>query len=47
MQAIIPPGKKVYWCPQMRVYGDIRELTLAVGNMGTADSGSPPMHKTR
>jgi len=39
--------KKIYESPELRVYGDIRELTLAAGNMGTADNGTPPMHKTR
>jgi len=40
-------NKKIYESPELRVYGDIRELTLAAGNMGTADNGSPPMHKTQ
>jgi len=26
------PVRKPYRCPNVRVYGDIRELTLALGN---------------
>ncbi len=40
-------NKRIYKSPELRVYGDIRELTLAAGNMQTADNGTPPMHKTQ
>jgi len=38
--------KKSYQQPQLQVYGDLRNITQAVGNMGGSDGGTPPMHKT-
>ena len=41
------PSKKAYQQPELQVYGDLKEITQSVGNMGTApDGGSPPTHKT-
>ena len=40
----IPP-KKPYAEPQLLVYGDIREITQAVGGMGNSDNGQGPMNK--
>ena len=37
---------KPYKRPTLTVFGNIRELTLNVGNMGLADGGASPMHKT-
>lgn len=33
------PQKKIYHPPQLSVYGDIRELTQAVGLSGKNDGG--------
>ena len=38
--------KKNYAPPKFLVYGDIRDVTKAVGNMGATDGGSPPNQKT-
>ena len=44
-------GKKVsrkpYSTPKLHQYGNIREITQAVGNTGTADGGGPPKFRTR
>jgi hypothetical protein len=32
--------KKAYHRPQLRIYGDIRELTQSAGNTGAMDSGT-------
>ena len=34
------PRKKQYHSPVLSIYGDIRQLTLAVDNMGMADGGA-------
>ena len=33
------PKKKPFQTPELIVYGDIREITLAVGKFGAADGG--------
>ncbi len=33
-------ARKPYHKPELMVYGDIRELTQTVGNMGAKDGGS-------
>jgi hypothetical protein len=38
--------KKNYAPPKFLVYGDIRDVTKAVGNMGATDGGGPPNQKT-
>lgn len=38
--------KKIYQSPQLVIYGRIREITHAVGNMGNSDGGSQPKHKS-
>ena len=38
--------KKNYAPPQFFVYGDIRDVTNAVGTMGATDGGGPPNQKT-
>ena len=40
------PAKKPYETPKLFVYGDIREITKNVGNMGAADGGMSPNDKT-
>ena len=32
-------AKKTYTTPELVVYGDVRELTLTVGNRSTVDDG--------
>lgn len=39
-------ANKAYMRPTLTVYGTIRDLTKAVNNMGGADNGNPPRHKT-
>lgn len=39
-------AKKPYAAPQVFVYGDIREVTRAVGNKGAADGGKGATDKT-
>lgn len=34
------PGKKQYQSPQLVTYGNIREITKAVGPMGNTDNGT-------
>jgi hypothetical protein len=36
------PAKKPYESPRLEVYGDIREVTDAGGNMGMLDNGTNP-----
>lgn len=38
--------KKTYSTPKLVVYGDVREITQAVGNMGSADGGAGGTSKT-
>jgi len=38
--------KKNYAPPKFLVYGDIRDVTKAVGNMSATDGGGPPNQKT-
>lgn len=38
--------KKSYQPPKMFIYGDIRELTQNVGNMGAGDGGGGATSKT-
>ena len=38
---------KPYAAPRLERYGDVRAITNSVGNMGNADNGTSPMHKTR
>ena len=43
-----PPPRKPYRAPVVRVYGDIRAITRAIGNTGASDGGSVvQMKKTR
>ena len=39
-------SKKVYEKPALVVYGDIREITQAVGNTGNKDGGAGAASKT-
>jgi hypothetical protein len=41
-----PSSKKTYQVPSLRVYGDIRVLTQAVGMMGHGDGGMAPAAMT-
>ena len=41
-----PRARKTYARPQLLRYGNISEITRNVGNMGSADNGNPPTHKT-
>jgi hypothetical protein len=34
------PSKRAYTTPELHVFGDIRQLTKAVGNMGLTDGGT-------
>ena len=38
-------ARKPYATPKVRAYGNIRDITLGVGNTGTKD-GAPGSHKT-
>ena len=40
-------NKKAYQSPQLLTYGDIREITQAVGESKTLDGGGDPMDKTQ
>jgi hypothetical protein len=39
-------AKLPYKKPELTIYGDLRQVTQTAGNMGKADSGMSPMHKT-
>lgn len=39
-------AKAPYEAPRLRVYGDVRDMTQAVGNMGGDDGGGSPNHKS-
>jgi hypothetical protein len=39
--------KQPYEAPVPLVYGDVRQITQAVGNMGASDNGMAPTHKTQ
>lgn len=43
---VCPSDKKKFDPPTLTVYGDLRTLTLNVGNMGNSDNGSGSMQKT-
>ena len=36
-------GRKVYRSPQVRVYGNIRDITQTVGPVGKVDNADPSM----
>lgn len=38
--------KKTYSSPKLVVFGDVREITQNVGNMGAADGGAGATSKT-
>ena len=40
------PTKKLYKRPQLFVYGDVREITRTVGDMGQLDGGTGMNSKT-
>jgi pyruvate/2-oxoglutarate dehydrogenase complex dihydrolipoamide acyltransferase (E2) component len=40
-----PGTRKAYAAPKVRAYGNIRDITLGVGNTGNRD-GAPGSHKT-
>lgn len=40
------PVRRPYTKPRLTRYGNIAEITTAVGNMGASDNGMPPFHKT-
>jgi hypothetical protein len=40
-------NKSGYSAPRLVTYGDVREITQAVGNMGNADGGGSPDNKTQ
>lgn len=39
------PAKKPYHSPQMRIYGNIREVTQGSGSNGNRDSPSAPVRR--
>jgi hypothetical protein len=39
--------RKPYRSPHVSIYGDIREITKAVGNMGKGDGGAGKTDKTQ
>jgi hypothetical protein len=39
-------GKKPFETPKLSVYGDIRDITQAVGKVGNSDGGKGSMSKT-
>lgn len=41
-----PSNKKGFSVPSLRVYGDIAQMTQAVGNMGAGDGSGTAMLKT-
>lgn len=41
-----PSGSPTYETPQLQRFGDVAELTHAIGNMGAKDGGPSPMHST-
>lgn len=40
-------NQSVYSAPTLITYGDVREITQAVGNMGAEDGGGAPNTKTQ
>lgn len=40
-------NQSVYSAPKLVTYGDVREITQAVGNMGDADGGAGATSKTQ
>lgn len=38
--------KKEYAAPRLEIYGNIHQITQAVGSSGMNDGGSHPMNKT-
>ena len=38
-KTLTTPARKPYRAPVVRVYGDIRAITLAIGSMGASDGG--------
>jgi hypothetical protein len=40
-EARVQNGRKPYFKPQIQVYGDLREITQAVGKNGLDDGGPP------
>ncbi|HEX6250794.1 MAG TPA: lasso peptide [Gemmatimonadaceae bacterium] len=40
-------NQSVYSTPKLITYGDVREITQAVGNMGTDDGGGGATSKTQ
>jgi hypothetical protein len=38
--------KQAYHSPQVKDYGNVRQITLALGNRGADDGGRSPTHKT-
>ena len=38
--------KKTYYSPQLFNYGDIRDVTQNVGNMGALDNGAAPTKRS-
>lgn len=40
-------NQSVYSAPKLIAYGDVREITQAVGNMGELDGGGAPNTKTQ
>ena len=39
--------KKSYQQPELQVYGDLRDITQTLGNMGAKDGGSGKTHGTQ
>jgi hypothetical protein len=42
-----PRTKRAYSTPQLTEYGNLRQLTQAIGQHGNADNGNPPNHKSQ
>ena len=42
-----PGQRRPYQRPRLVRFGHLAEITAMVGNMGGADGGVPPMHKTQ
>lgn len=40
-------NQNAYSAPKLIAYGDVREITQAVGNVGAGDGGAEPTHKTQ
>jgi hypothetical protein len=47
MTAPNSPAKKPFRAPQVRTYGSVQEITLAVGVHGNSDGGSGSSQKTQ